>query len=127
MNNETPAQLVAHLSHPNGWWRDTAQQLLVLKQDKSVVPALQQIVADIARICSARFHALWTLEGLGALDAALVRQQMKDANPRMRIQAIRASETLYKAGDDRSPPTTRADEGRGRRRRDPGDADARTR
>src|SRR5436190_2213343 len=29
MNNETPAQLVAHLSHPNGWWRDTAQQLLV--------------------------------------------------------------------------------------------------
>ena len=24
---------------------------------------------------------------------------MKDPNPRMRIQAIRASETLYKAGD----------------------------
>ena len=24
---------------------------------------------------------------------------MKDANPRMRIQAIRASESLYKAGD----------------------------
>ena len=47
----------------------------------------------------ARFHALWTLEGLGALDAALVRDEMKDANPRMRIQAIRASETLYKAGD----------------------------
>ena len=44
MLNETPAQLVAHLSHPNGWWRDSAQQLLVLKQDKSVVPALQQIV-----------------------------------------------------------------------------------
>ena len=44
MLNETPAQLVAHLSHPNGWWRDTAQQLLVLAQDKSVVPALQQLV-----------------------------------------------------------------------------------
>ncbi len=42
---------------------------------------------------------MWTLEGLGALDAALVRQEMKDTNPRMRIQAIRASETLYKAGD----------------------------
>ena len=36
MLDETPAQLVAHLSHPNGWWRDTAQQLLVLKQDRSV-------------------------------------------------------------------------------------------
>ena len=47
----------------------------------------------------ARFHALWTLEGLGALDAGLVREQMKDANPRMRVQAIRASETLYKAAN----------------------------
>ena len=26
MNSETPAQLVRHFSHPNGWWRDTAQQ-----------------------------------------------------------------------------------------------------
>ena len=104
MNNETPAQLVTHLSHPNGWWRDTAQQLLVLKQDKSVVPALQTIVKTSTNLL-ARFHALWTLEGLGALSAS-VRQQMDDPEPRMRIQAIRASETLYKAGDDRSPPTT---------------------
>ena len=44
MNDETPAQLVTHLGHPNGWWRDTAQQLLVLKQDKSVVPALQDLL-----------------------------------------------------------------------------------
>ena len=44
MLTETPAQLVAHLSHPNGWWRDTAQQLLVLQQDRSVVPALRSLV-----------------------------------------------------------------------------------
>jgi glucose/arabinose dehydrogenase/mono/diheme cytochrome c family protein len=98
MLNETPAQLVAHLSHPNGWWRDTAQQLLVLGQDASVTPALRQIVRTSTNLL-ARFHALWTLEGLGKLDAALVRQQMKDPNPRMRIQAIRASESLYKEGD----------------------------
>jgi len=42
---------------------------------------------------------MWTLEGLGALKPALVRRLMEDAEPRMRIQAIRASETLYKAGD----------------------------
>jgi mono/diheme cytochrome c family protein len=98
MNTETAAQLVTHLSHPNGWWRDTAQQLLVLKQDKSVVPALQTIVKTSPNLLG-RFHALWTLEGLGALDAALARQLMEDREPRMRIQAIRASETLYKAGD----------------------------
>jgi mono/diheme cytochrome c family protein len=98
MNGETAAQLVTHLSHPNGWWRDTAQQLLVLKGDRSVVPALRAIVQTSPTLV-ARFHALWTLEGLGALDAVLVRQMMEDREPRMRIQAIRASETLYKAGE----------------------------
>ena len=116
MLDESAAQLVAHLSHQNGWWRDTAQQLLVQRQDKSVVPALQNLVrtseppsrpaaasASLAEANGAggnlvaRFHALWTLEGLNALDLALVREQMKDSNPRMRVQAIRASETLYKA------------------------------
>jgi mono/diheme cytochrome c family protein len=98
MNEETPAQLVAHLTDPNGWWRDTAQRLLILKQDKSVVPALQQMARTSDSLVG-RLHAMWTLEGLGALDAALVREQMKDSNPRMRIQALRASETLYKAGN----------------------------
>ncbi len=98
MYGESPAQLVAHLTHPNGWWRDMAQRLLVLKQDRSVVPALEQLVRTSANPV-ARFHALWTLEGLGALNPQLVRYAMEDASPRMRIQAIRASETLYKAGD----------------------------
>jgi putative membrane-bound dehydrogenase-like protein len=115
MLTETPAQLVARLSHPNGWWRDTAHQLLVLKQDKSVVPALQKLLGEpssrpetasagraaasgeAARL--ARIHALWTLEGLGALDLPTVRTLMKDSDSQIRIHAIRASETLYKAGE----------------------------
>jgi mono/diheme cytochrome c family protein len=114
MYSETPSQLVAHLSSPNGWWRDMAQRLLVLNQDKSVVPALEAMArATAPQPASAsqgatkgesgsvlpRFHALWTLEGLNALDASLVRSLMKDQSPRMRVQAIRASESLYKAGD----------------------------
>jgi mono/diheme cytochrome c family protein len=98
MYSETPAQLIAHLSHTNGWWRDTAQRLLILKQDKTVVPQLQQLVRSSDNLL-ARFHAIWTLEGLGALDANLVRAAMEDKNPRMRVQAIRVSETLYKGGD----------------------------
>ena len=98
MLSETPAQLVAHLSHPNGWWRDTAQQLLVLKQDRSVVPALQGLVRT-SKDPLARFHALWTLEGLSALSAQLTRELLADPDPRVRIQALRASESLYKAGD----------------------------
>jgi mono/diheme cytochrome c family protein len=47
----------------------------------------------------ARFHALWTLEGLGSLDTVLARQMLKDADAGMRMQAIRATESLYKSGD----------------------------
>jgi glucose/arabinose dehydrogenase len=47
MYGETSAQLVAHLGHANGWWRDTAQRLLILKQDKSIVPALQQMARGV--------------------------------------------------------------------------------
>lgn len=98
MNDESPAELVRHLEHANGWWRDTAQRLLVLHQDRSVVPAL----AAMARSSSnefARYHALWTLEGLDALTADLARELMRDPSADMRIQAIRASETLVKKGD----------------------------
>lgn len=98
MLQETPAQLVRHLSHPSGWWRDTAQQLLVLKQDRSVTPALKTI-ARTSKNLLARFHALWTLEGLGSLDAAIVREMLNDPDPGMRVQAIRASESVYKGGD----------------------------
>src|SRR5690606_17780009 len=66
MYSETPAQLVAHLEHPNGWWRDMAQRLLVIKQDKSVVPALTTM-AQSSKNPLARLHALWTLEGLDAV------------------------------------------------------------
>jgi glucose/arabinose dehydrogenase/mono/diheme cytochrome c family protein len=96
MYADSPAQLVAHLAHPNGWWRDTAQKLLVLRQDRSVVPALEAMVRSSSNPL-ARIHAMWTLEGLGALPVTLARTLMKDADPKMRIQAIRASETLYKA------------------------------
>ena len=98
MLNETAAQLVAHLSHPNGWWRDTAQQLLVLKQDRSVVPSLQSLVRT-SKNQLARIHALWTLEGLGALTPAIARELFKDSDAALRMAAVRASETLYKAGD----------------------------
>ncbi len=98
MYGETPAQLVQHLTHPSGWWRDTAQKLLVLAQDKSVVPALKTM-ARSSENQFARLHALWTLEGLGSLDAALARELLKSPDPQIRVQAIRASETLYKAND----------------------------
>lgn len=95
---ETPAQLVTHLEHPNGWWRDTAQKLLILKQDKSVVPALTTM-AQSGKTYLGRLHALWTLEGLDALTPELVREKLKDEHPQVRAAAIRVSESLFKKKD----------------------------
>jgi mono/diheme cytochrome c family protein len=98
MLDEKPSQLVKNLENPNGWWRDTAQKLLILRTNKSVVPAL----AKMARSDSdhlARIHALWTLEGLDALDPSMVRLALKDKHPQVRIAGIRTSESLYKKGD----------------------------
>ncbi len=98
MYGAASSELVGYLEHPNGWWRDTAQKLLVLKQDASVAPALRTM-ARASRIAFGRIHALWTLEGLHKLDAALARELLKDPDPQVRVQAIRASESLYKARD----------------------------
>jgi len=93
MLDETPAQWVQHLSHPNGWWRDTAQKLLVLRRDMSVVPALEKLAASDAEDSRPRLHALWTLDGLGALKDKLVLQALKAKDPQVRMAGLRLSET----------------------------------
>ncbi|WP_339865438.1 discoidin domain-containing protein [uncultured Algoriphagus sp.] len=98
MLDETSAELVRHLSNPNGWWRDKAQQLIILNQDKSVVGDLEKLV-NTSDNELARIHALWTLEGLNSLKLATVKKLMQDPNPEIRKQALRASETLYKYGE----------------------------
>ena len=107
MQNAKPAKLVQYLEHPNGWWRDTAQKLMVLHGDKSVVPALLKM-AKKNKTHLARIHAIWTLEGLGAVDASFLREMFKDEHPQVRIAAIRASETLYKKGDTSLVPDIKA-------------------
>ena len=88
------------LSHPNGWWRDCAQQNLVLARQPESIPRLRGLCRpESGASALGRIHALWTLEGLSALTPALVRDVMKHPDPQIRIQAIRASESLYKAGD----------------------------
>src|SRR5688572_393712 len=93
MLDETPAQWVQHLSHPNGWWRDTAQKLLVLRRDRSVVPALEKLAASDAADPRPRLHALWTLDGLGVLRDKLVLGALKSADPQLRIAGLRLADT----------------------------------
>lgn len=98
MVEETPAELVTHLSSPIGWWRDTAQQLLVQRNDKSVVPALNQLVVS-APDYRTRLQALWTLAGMGSLDAQTVKSALEDQNAYVRNAALRGSEPFLAKGD----------------------------
>jgi len=92
MLDESPAQWVQHLSHPNGWWRDTAQKLLVLRRDLGVVPALTKLASTVATDPRPRLHALWTLEGLGALDEKLILQALNSTEPQVRMAGLRLAE-----------------------------------
>jgi cytochrome c5 len=92
MLDETPAQWVQHLSHPNGWWRDTAQKLLVLRRDRSVVPALEKLATSDAADPRPRLHALWTLDGLDALDDTLILRALKSSDAQVRIAGLRLAD-----------------------------------
>ena len=86
----TVAQLVAALSHPNGWRRDMAQQLLVQRADMSAVPALKQLAERGSS--RAKLHALWTLDGIDAIDQATVVGALDDASRDVRTSALRLAE-----------------------------------
>jgi hypothetical protein len=88
---ETAAGLVPYLAHPIGWWRDTAQQLLVQRGDRSVAPALKDLLRT-APDWRTKLHAMGALAGLGALDAETLRPLFSDPSPDVRAWAIRWSE-----------------------------------
>ena len=84
--------VVAHLAHPNKWWRDTAQRLLVQWKDPGATEPLLELLRT-AEDPRARLHALWTLEGLDALSGAELLRFFEDEHPALREHAILLAET----------------------------------
>lgn len=87
--------LVDELSNPNGWWRLNAQRLLIDRGKKEAVPALIQQTKNKSSSL-ARLHALWTLEGIGALTSDLIEAALKDRDAGIRENAIRLAEPFLK-------------------------------
>lgn len=96
--SKSAKELLPYLAHPNGWWRSTAQKLLVLKQDKSVIPTLKSTVSNSSNELE-RIHALWTLEGLGLVDKNIIKEIIKEGEPNLMIQAMRVAEAAILSGD----------------------------
>ena len=95
----TPAELVAELASGNSWRRETAQRLLVEAAPDAAIDAALVAFAKDSTSPMGRVHALWTLEGRGAVKAEAVLAGMAHADPRVRAAAIRVSESLMATSD----------------------------
>lgn len=100
LSRATPGQLVEALSHPNGWWRDTAQRLLVERSAVKVVPELKALAASTAPVRT-RVKALWILDGIDNIDIATVTKAFTDGSRDVRTSAVRLAERWL--GDAGSP------------------------
>jgi putative membrane-bound dehydrogenase-like protein len=105
MLDEPASKLVTYLDHKNGWWRDNAQKQIILLNDRSVIPALKKIFRGEDGVLPekpshlARLHALWTLEGLEAVEPEILFAALKDQHPQIRKAAIIISEPHIKKDD----------------------------
>lgn len=93
MSEMASIDLVSELADPDGWRRDTAQQVLVERGDASVIDSLRNLASNSAKPL-AQIHSLWTLHGLEGLDEATIRNGVVSADPKVRAVALRVSEAL---------------------------------
>ena len=106
------AELVENLRHQNQWWRMESQRLLMDRQDRSAIEPLLTLARQ-ENAPKARLHALWSLDGLKALDNQFVIEALADPHPAVRRHAIRLAENrlpdaglqqkLYRLVDDPDP------------------------
>ena len=87
----TAAELTRTLEHPNAWRRETAQRLLLERQDRGAVPMLRTLARDSSRQV-ARIHALWILDALGGLETADLVAALSDRDGGVRENAVRLAE-----------------------------------
>ena len=98
LGQATSAELVEKLSHANGWVRDTAQRLLVERNEAKTIALLQaKAVSDKSSL--GRIHALWTLDGIGQMDKKTLLSVLPNQDPKVRAVAIRLSEPFLKTSD----------------------------
>jgi putative membrane-bound dehydrogenase-like protein len=85
---KTP-ELVSALDSGNQFWSLTGQRLIVDNKVKEAAPAMKRRVTSGAGGTGA-IHALWALEGIGALDKDTHQKALLDKDPALRRNAIRA-------------------------------------
>ncbi|GMV99884.1 MAG: hypothetical protein AMXMBFR84_10230 [Candidatus Hydrogenedentota bacterium] len=85
--------VIALFESPNQWRRTTAQRLLVEWKDPACPPLLRAAIRESGKPI-VQLHGLWTLQGIGALEAADVTAGLKSEGPGVRENALLLLETL---------------------------------
>lgn len=91
-----PQELVKLLNHANGWVRDMTQQVIVDKGYKELAPVLRENLKNNDDKLQA-IHSLWTLEGLGELQAGDISELLRSSDDKLQIQALTAMSSLLDA------------------------------
>jgi mono/diheme cytochrome c family protein len=97
LNNASGHELVKLLQSANGWIRDRAQQLLIYKKERSVIPQLQAL-AEEGKDQVAALHALHALNGMDVLSFNFLTRVASAASPMLRSHALLLLENF--AADD---------------------------
>ena len=92
MLDESTEELVRHLQNPIGWWRDTAQKLILLREDREKVIPLLEGLFRFTQSPLPRMHALWTLDGMKALSPEIKKEALADRSPILRRAMIQMIE-----------------------------------
>lgn len=103
-------KLVAALQEANGWTRDTAQRLLVERNDSAAIAPLKGLAVSNSQN-HAGVHALRILDAIGKLDAETVIAALASKNAKTRATAaVLAAEIANMNSDARAMLTKLADD-----------------
>lgn len=91
LNAVSSIRLLSYLSYENGWYRTHAHRLLIERQDKSVVKSAKLLLSK-SKDPRTRLHLLYVLEGLNALDLAVINKGLQDSSPGVRENALMLAE-----------------------------------
>jgi putative membrane-bound dehydrogenase-like protein len=88
-------ELVAALDSPNGWQRDTAQRLLMHKNDPAAIDPLRALLR-VTKRPKTRVQAIWLLSLLQNLDQTSSLAGLADPHPQVRRNVLKAIERTLK-------------------------------
>ncbi|HVC95724.1 MAG TPA: PVC-type heme-binding CxxCH protein [Pirellulales bacterium] len=89
----TADDLIKHLDHPNHWWRETAQRLLVERGDLATRGALATLVHR-GNTPQGRTCALYVLDGLSLLVPQDVLHALGDEDAGVRLHALQLADRM---------------------------------